>query len=133
MAAAAQPCTIGDMQLYVDGQTREMRTYIDNQNQSLRGYVDGRDFLTVERANSYIEQHLRDQRYVTMAEMRGAGFAPTKEVKEDLIEIVKRENLLVAELKEQMQKLFDQTQSYRRALRSRPRPPRSTPKLSKLR
>ena len=108
---AAQPCTVGDMQLYVDGQTREMRTYIDNQNQSLRGYVDGRDFLTVERANSYIEQHLRDQRYVTMAEMRGAGcFAPTKEVKEDLIAVVQRENQLVAELKESMQKLFDQTQ-----------------------
>ncbi len=82
---AAQPCTIGDMQMYVDGQNSEMRTYIDTKNRDLRAYLDGRDFLTVERNNSYIDKHLQDQRYVTLAELRGAGFAPTKEVKEDLV------------------------------------------------
>ena len=75
---AMQPCTQGDMQTYVDGQNREMRDYIDGQNREMRAYVDSRDFLTVARANSHIETHLRDQRYVTLAELRGAGFAPTK-------------------------------------------------------
>ena len=107
---AMQPCTQGEMQTYVDGQIREMQTYVDGQTQGMRAYVDGRDFLTVERANAHIEKHLRDQRYVTLADLRGHGYAPTKEVKEDFVSVVQRENKLVAEIKEQMQQLFDQTQ-----------------------
>ena len=37
--------------------------------------------------------------------------APAKEVKEDLISVVQRENKFSEKVKEQMQKLFDQTQS----------------------
>ena len=108
---AVQPCTVGDMQLYVDGQNREMRTYIDGQNQALRAYVDGRDFLTVDRANTQIEKHLSESRYVTLHDLRGEGYAPAKEVKEDLISVVQRENKFSEEVKEKMQQLFDQTQS----------------------
>ena len=95
---AMQPCTVGEMQAYVDGQIRDMRAY-----------VDGRAFLTVERANTHVEQHLRDQRYITSAELRGLGYAPTAAVKEDFIAVVQRENQLVADLKSEMQQLFDRT------------------------
>ena len=56
-----------------------------------------------------MEQHLRDQRYITSAELRGLGYAPTADVKEDLIAVVQRENQLVADLRDQMQQLFDRT------------------------
>ena len=50
-------------------------------------------------------------RYVTLADLRGAGFAPASEVKEDLTAIVQRENQTAVEVKEQMQQLFSQSQA----------------------
>ena len=88
---AAQPCTVGDMQAYIDAILVE------------------RDYLTVARANAHMEQHMREQRYITSVELRGLGYAPTADVKEDLIAVVQRENQLVADLKSETQQLFDRT------------------------
>ena len=95
---AAQSCTVGDMQAYIDSVLVE------------------RDYLTVARANAHIaranahmEQHMREQRYITSAELRGLGYAPTADVKEDFIAVVQRENQLVADLKRETQQLFDRT------------------------
>ena len=49
---AAQPCTVGDMQAYIDAILME------------------RDFLTVARASAHMEEHMREQRYITSAELR---------------------------------------------------------------
>ena len=111
MAAAAQPCTVGDMQMYVGEQAREIKTYVDGQNRDMRAYIDGLDFLTVARANEHMAAHMRDQRYITAAELRSLGYAPTSDVKDDLLAIVKHESELVASLKLEMQQLFDQTRS----------------------
>ena len=97
------------MQAYVDGQSREMRDYVDGQNREMRAYIDSLDYLTVARANAHMDQHMRDQRYITSAELRGLGYAPTADVKDDLIAVVKRENDIVADLKREMQHLFDRT------------------------
>ena len=94
---AMQPVTVGEMQAFAGEQERAMRAYIDS------------TFLTIARADSQIEQHLRDMRYVTLAELRGAGFAPASEVKEDLTAIVQRENQTAVEVREQMQQLFAQS------------------------
>ena len=56
---AMQPCTMGEMQIYVDGQSREMRNYVDGQNREMRAYIDGLDYLTVARANAHMDQHMR--------------------------------------------------------------------------
>ena len=88
---AAQPCTVGDMQAYLDAILME------------------HDFLTVARANAHMDTHMREQRYITSAELRNLRYAPAAEVRADLIAVVQRENQLVADLKSETQQLFDRT------------------------
>ena len=75
----------------------------------MQASVDGLNLLTIERANAHMDSHLRDQRYITSAELRKLVYAPADEVRADLLAIVQRENQLVAELKNETQLLFNQT------------------------
>ena len=81
---AGQPCTIGDMQ----------------------AYVDGLHLLTIESANAHMNAFLADPRFITAAELRQLGYAPADEVRTNFLEIVQREYQLVAELKNETQLLF---------------------------
>ena len=80
---AAQPCSIGDMQAYVDGQSRDMRSY-----------VDGQRFLTIDLADSAFDKFLKEQteRFITTADLRRLGYAPADDVRTNILEIVQREN-----------------------------------------
>ena len=98
---AAQPCTIGDMQAYIDAILLE------------------RDFLTVARANSHMEEHMREKGYITSAELRSLGYAPAAEVRPHRTSIVQRENEFAANLKEEMQTLFNQTRDMQAAFDER--------------
>ena len=84
---AGQPCTIGDMQ----------------------AYVDGLGLLTTASANADFAALMRDQRFITAVGVRELGYAPADEVRATIVEVVQRENMQNAELRNDMQTLFNQT------------------------
>ena len=84
---AGKPCTIVDMQ----------------------AYVDGLGLLTTASANADFAKFLDDQRFITAAGLRQLGYAPADEVRATIVDIVQREKLQNAELRTDMQTLLDQT------------------------